>query len=109
MPEDNRRGACKLQWDALQAIRAAIILMSALVHEWLDTLAESAREGHAEPRTELAVARLEGCGVCFLCSPDVSIRRAAWDFLAAIRQLHMALSAAPSSSEPQPLCRPNGQ
>ena len=72
---------------------AAIILMSALVHEYMDTLAESATEALSRPGPELAVARLEGIGLCFLCSPDVSIRRAAWDFLIAVRQLHSALSA----------------
>ena len=77
----------------LQAIRAAIILMSALVHEYMDTLAETATEALSRPGPELAVARLEGIGLCFLCSPDVSIRRAAWDFLIAVRQLHSALSA----------------
>lgn len=66
--------------------------MSALVHKWLDALEDDEREGFNQPRCELAVACLEGCGLCFLCSPDVSIRRAAWDFLAAIRQLHIALS-----------------
>ena len=77
----------------LQAIRAAIILMSALVHEYMDTLAETGTEASSRPGPELAVARLEGIGLCFLCSPDVSIRRAAWDFLTAVRQLHIALSA----------------
>ena len=75
--------------------------MSALVHEWLDSLEDSMRDGSNQPQCELAIARLEGCGLCFLCSPDVSIRRAAWDFLAAIRQLHIALSALSLEGELQ--------
>ena len=75
----------------LQAIRAAIILMSALVHEYMDTIAEPGTEALSRPGPKLAVARLEGIGMCFLCSPDVSIRRAAWDFLSAVRQLNIAL------------------
>jgi hypothetical protein len=67
--------------------------MSTLVHEWQDALEGDVREGFSQPQCELALASLEGCGLCFLCSPDISIRRAAWNFLAAIRQLHIALSA----------------
>jgi len=78
-----------------------MILMIALVHEWLDSLQEVKQDDGDEAHSNLAVARLEGIGLCFMCSPDVSIRRAAWDFLAAVRQLDIALEA--SSAERKPL------
>ncbi len=84
---------------AVQAIRAAIILMSALVHEWLDTLQEHEPAGREESQSKVAVARLEGIGLCFMCSPDVSIRRAAWDFLTAIRHLSMTLDPSADAGE----------
>ena len=83
----------------MQAIRAAIILMSALVHEWLDTLQEHGPAGHEEAQSKLAVARLEGIGLCFMCSPDVSIRRAAWDFLTAVRHLSTSLDSSAATGE----------
>lgn len=46
--------------------------MSTLLLEQLDALARALRRTTLSP-----LARLEGCGVRFLCSPDVSIRRAA--------------------------------
>ena len=85
----------------VQAVRAAVVLMSALMREWLESLEGHEPNGHEEPRCDLAVARLEGIGLCFMCSPDVSIRRAAWDLLAAVRQLSMALSASSASGKPQ--------
>ena len=87
-----------LDWK-MQAIRAAILLMIALVHEWLDTLQEDEPAGREESQSTLAVARLEGIGLCFLCSPDVSIRRAAWDFLAAVRLLSLAVGTSSAAGK----------
>ena len=74
--------------------------MIALVHEWLDSLQAVKQDDRDEAPSSLAVARLEGIGLCFMCSPDVSIRRAAWDFLATVRQLDIALEASSAESKP---------
>lgn len=78
--------------------------MSALAQDWLDTLHEHEPAGHVESQSTPAVARLEGVGLCFLCSPDVSIRRAAWDFLTAIRHLGTALDISAATGEQSREC-----
>jgi hypothetical protein len=77
----------------LQVIRAAILLLDALVHEWLDILADPAITP-AATGSALDVARLEAMGICFLCSADAETRRCAWDLLSSVRKLHVTLSAA---------------
>lgn len=81
-----------------QALRAAILLLDALVHEWMEILEEggvpSGGPGLPPPAPDLA--RLEGFAVCFLCSTDPDVRRSAWDLLSSVRRLHSA-----SDGEPQ--------
>lgn len=77
----------------VQALRAAILLLDALVHEWLEILEEggipSGAPGVAQPAPDLA--RLEGFAMCFLCSTDPDVRRSAWDLLSSVRRLHSTI------------------
>ncbi|CAL8468215.1 g7754 [Coccomyxa elongata] len=84
--------ASRLPEDYPEALRAAILLLDALVHEWLEILEEggvpSSGPGVPPPMPDLA--RLEGFAVCFLCSTDPDVRRSAWDLLSSVRRLHSA-------------------
>lgn len=60
----------------------------------MDILANTAAElGRVAAGAELDVARLEGVGICFLCSTDPEVRRCTWDLLSSLRRLHFALNA----------------
>lgn len=75
-----------------QALRAAILLLDALVHEWLEIIEEGGASsgGPGVPSPVPDLARLEGFAVCFLCSTDPDVRRSAWDLLSSVRRLHSA-------------------
>lgn len=78
-----------------QALRAAILLLDALVHEWLEILEEGGvpAGGSESPSPVPDLARLEGFGICFLCSTDPDVRRSAWDLLSSVRHLHSRLTS----------------
>jgi hypothetical protein len=79
-----------------QALRASILLLDALVHEWLEILEEGGVPSGGSPGSPPPVpdlARLEGFAVCFLCSTDPDVRRSSWDLLSSVRRLHSTLTS----------------
>lgn len=79
-----------------QAMRASILLLDALVHEWLEILEEGGVPSGGSPGSPPPVpdlARLEGFAVCFLCSTDPDVRRSSWDLLSSVRRLHSSLTS----------------
>lgn len=94
----------------MQALRAAILLLDALVHEWLEILEEGGvpsslggPPGSPPPAPDLA--RLEGFAVCFLCSTDPDVRRSSWDLLSSVRRLHSSLTSAGKTADRKLDCR----
>ncbi|EIE19264.1 hypothetical protein COCSUDRAFT_48883 [Coccomyxa subellipsoidea C-169] len=96
--------ASRLPEDYPEALRAAILLLDALVHEWLEILEEEGSvpsslggpPGSPPPAPDLA--RLEGFAVCFLCSTDPDVRRSSWNLLSSVRRLHSSLTSAGDES-----------
>ena len=84
------------EYPCAQALRASILLLDALVHEWLEILEEGGVPSGGAPGSPPPVpdlASLEGFAVCFLCSTDPDVRRSSWDLLSSVRRLHSMLTS----------------